>query len=166
MKTSRIILTPFLILLTIFSLTAQWGDIIQWEQEDLICKEQERGAFHLHQRGLRNAFSDQTDIFYQEMHWDIDPAQNYIKGEITYHFTSRTADLTTLHLDLSNSLQVSCLCCFKTVSGNQLLLSFQPLLSVMFFTVFRFFLQQFISQFYKINPAEIIIPCIMQNIIR
>ncbi len=107
MKTSRIILTPTLILLSIFSLSAQWGDIIQWEQEDLICKEQEKGAFHIHQRGLRNAFSDQTDIFYQSMHWDIDPAQNYIKGEITYHFKSKIPSLTELHLDLSNSLQVT-----------------------------------------------------------
>lgn len=94
-------------LLSIITMTAQWGDIIQWEQEDLICKEQERGAFHIHQRGLRNAFSDQTDIYYQAMKWEIDPAQNYIKGEITYHFKSKVTNLTELHLDLSNSLQVS-----------------------------------------------------------
>src|SRR5512139_4116182 len=88
-------------------LFAQLPPSFQWEEEDLICKEQERADFHLQPRGNRTAFADQTDIFYQSMHWEIDPAQYYIKGEITYYFSSKVANLSELHLDLSKDLQIN-----------------------------------------------------------
>jgi aminopeptidase N len=40
------------------------------------------------------------------MHWEINPAVRYIKGEITYYFKSKVSNLDEFHLDLSNELQV------------------------------------------------------------
>ncbi|HEY3385626.1 MAG TPA: hypothetical protein VGK46_03885, partial [Saprospiraceae bacterium] len=93
-------LSPFSVLL------AQLPPGFEWEQEDLICKEQEKAEFHLHTRGQRAPFADQTDIVYQSMHWEIDPAQRYIKGEIIYSFKSKVNGLTEFHLDLTNDLHV------------------------------------------------------------
>ncbi len=61
----------------------------------------------LHLKHHRNAFAYQTDIFYQEIHWEIDPDNYYIKGEITYRFKSLVPNLTALVLDLSDALQVN-----------------------------------------------------------
>jgi len=74
--------------------------------EDLICKERARAALHVDGGGYRNPASDLTDMHYQEMHWDIDPAQYFIHGTITYQFESRTDGLTELLLDLSDALTV------------------------------------------------------------
>ncbi len=126
MKTFRQVFFLQLLLFFFFPLDAQHELTIQWDQEEIICKEQERASLHIHQRGLRNVFADQTDIIYQSIKWEVDPAQKYIKGEITYHFKSRLDNLTALHLDLSNSLQVNSILrgftpLIYTHSGDQLL---------------------------------------------
>ena len=93
-------LLPFIIL------SGQDVPDFQAELEELICKEREGHDFHFEHRTDRNLHASNTDIYYQEMHWTIDPAVRYISGEITYHFKSRINNLTQLHLDLSNDLQV------------------------------------------------------------
>jgi aminopeptidase N len=113
MKTVRLVVSCLISLLFTLSLTAQINPDFQWELDDLICKEQEKASFHIHERGLRNPFSDRTDIFYQNMKWEINPAEYYIKGEITYHFKSKIDNLTELHLDLSNDLSIN-----SIVRGN------------------------------------------------
>lgn len=107
MNTNRLSILSLLILASTLRLTAQEEIHFDRDMEELICKEQERANFRIQQQDFGNAFSDQTDIYYQVMRWEIDPAINYVKGDITYYFKSKTADLTQLHLDLSNSLQVT-----------------------------------------------------------
>jgi len=107
MKTSRLLL-PFLTLaISFFSLSAQDDLQFLWNQEDIICKEQEQASKRIEPRGQRNAFADQTDMYYQSMYWEVDPNQRYIKGTITYYFKSKKANLSELYLDLSSSLQVN-----------------------------------------------------------
>lgn len=125
MKTTNILLPFIFSLLSFLSLPAQDFSDFLMEQEDIICKEQEQASHHIHPRGTRNAFAGQTDMYYQSMHWEIDPAQKYIKGVITYYFKSRIADLTELHLDLSDALDVNSIARGATpltyVHANQLL---------------------------------------------
>ena len=52
------------------------------------------------------------------MNWEIDPAQHYIIGEITYYFNSRVNDLSEMVFDLSDALQVN------SVTRNGIPLSF------------------------------------------
>lgn len=54
-----------------------------------------------------NYAAGQTDIYYQEMRWEIDPAVVYIKGEITYHFKSNVDLLSQIVLDLANTMQIN-----------------------------------------------------------
>jgi aminopeptidase N len=76
------------------------------ELGDIICKERARAAHIAGFAAYRNATADQTDIHYQAMHWTIDPAVYFIRGEITYRFASRVDGLTELVLDLSDALDV------------------------------------------------------------
>ena len=107
MKTSRHIFPFLLSIISLCSLSAQDEFNFLMDQEDIICKEQELASHHLQPRGQRNAYAGQTDMFYQSMHWEIDPAQKYVKGTITYYFKSRIANLTQLYLDLTDALQVN-----------------------------------------------------------
>ena len=107
MKTSRLYLGALILMIGTITLSAQDDQSIIWDHEDVICKEQEHAEFKIQQRGNRTAFADQTDIYYQIMKWDIDPAQYYITGEITYFFKSMVDNLTAFHLDMANELQVN-----------------------------------------------------------
>ncbi|MEP6792951.1 MAG: hypothetical protein ABJB16_01385, partial [Saprospiraceae bacterium] len=80
---------------------------VLWDQDEIICKEQERATTHFQQPSYRNQFAGLTDIHYQTMAWEIDPAVKYIKGVITYYFRSRTNNLTQFVLDMSNALVVN-----------------------------------------------------------
>jgi aminopeptidase N len=71
--------------------------------EDLVCKEQSRAEGKLDFPDHRHVTANLTDLYYQEIHWEIDPAQRYIKGEIKYHFKSELHDLTQWFLELSNA---------------------------------------------------------------
>ncbi len=121
-----IILLSFLLL--IFpSLRAQIDlSAVLWDQDEIICKEQESAMAHFQPSSYRNQFASLTDIHYQKMAWEIDPAVKYIKGVITYYFRSRTNNLTQLVLDLSNALVVNSVerngvALFYTHSPDQLL---------------------------------------------
>src|SRR4030095_7128334 len=85
------------------SLHSQTDDELR---NDLICREQSLSSEWSSMTYQRNYAADQTDMFYQEFHWDIDPAIYYIKGEITYYFKSRITDLTQLVLDLDTTMQI------------------------------------------------------------
>jgi aminopeptidase N len=73
----------------------------------LICKEKARHFSTVDESGQRNYAAGQTDIYYQEIHWEIDPAVIYIKGEITYHFKSNIDQLSQFVLDLANTMQIN-----------------------------------------------------------
>jgi len=89
------------------TLSGQVDLSVLWDQDEIICKEQERVDAHFQHSSSRNQFANQTDIHYQHMAWEIDPAVEYIKGEITYYFSSRVNNLTQLILDLSDVLHVN-----------------------------------------------------------
>ena len=85
----------------------QTGFDVQWDLDDIICKEQERAEASISNRRFNNAFAGQTDIYYEVISWSIDPAERYIAGEITYYFKSKVQDLTLLHLDLNKVMQIN-----------------------------------------------------------
>ncbi|HZV68131.1 MAG TPA: M1 family aminopeptidase [Saprospiraceae bacterium] len=95
--------------LTIFGSLFSQMDLssVIWDQDEIICKEQEKAISDFQKRSYRNQYAALTDIHYQNMSWEIDPAVKYIKGEITYYFRSRTTNLTQLVLDLSTALTVN-----------------------------------------------------------
>lgn len=100
------LLTAWVSLATLVTVPAQVGPRFGEELDDLICKEQARAALHVENGGYRNPASNLTDMHYQEMRWDIDPAVYFIHGTITYQFESRTDGLDELLLDLSDALSV------------------------------------------------------------
>ena len=101
----KIILT--LLLISFLNFANSQGDlIITWDQEDIICKETEKAGELIHFSHHRNEFAHQTDMHYQVMKWDINPANYYITGEITYYFKSLVPGLTQLILDLTDELTI------------------------------------------------------------
>jgi len=100
MKTTRFLVLP-IILLSFTNLLLSQVNFVEYDQDDLICKEQQRALAQMEMANHRNLAADQTDIYYQVMRWDIDPAVNYIKGVITYYFKSRVDQLNQFVLDLA-----------------------------------------------------------------
>lgn len=103
MKNTGLLLFPLFLLLVTPLLFSQPTFNFEYDLDELVCKEAARAESHLQISHSRNAAADQTDIFYQVMRWDMDPAVNYVKGVITYHFKSRVNNLSQLILDLANS---------------------------------------------------------------
>jgi aminopeptidase N len=90
-----------------FSMFSQ-GDLTTiWDQDDIICKESAHAESWMNLNTKRNEFAHQTDMYYQLMKWEINPADYYIKGEISYFFKSLVPDLNELVLDLSDVLQIN-----------------------------------------------------------
>ena len=118
MKQPKALFLSLILCLSASLLFAQLPPSFEWDMDELICKESERAVSKMDPQHLRTAFSDQTNIIYQEMHWEIDPADRYVKGEITYIFKSKVANLTQFHLDLSKDLQV------ESIERNSASLSF------------------------------------------
>src|SRR5574338_1684046 len=100
MKKTGFLLSSLLLLL-VANLHSQDFEF-DFDLDDLICKEQARAEFQMSLNHSRNYAADQTDIYYQVMRWDIDPAVNYIKGVITYYYKSRVNNLSQMVMDLSN----------------------------------------------------------------
>lgn len=75
--------------------------------EELVCKEGQHAERIIEFGSARNEFAHQTDIHYQIMAWDINPANYYINGEITYFYKSLVPDLNQLILDFSPQLQIN-----------------------------------------------------------
>jgi aminopeptidase N len=74
--------------------------------DDLICREQQQAFLMPALASQRNFAADQTDMYYQEFHWEVDPNVYYIKGIITYYFKSKVNALTQLVLDLDTTMQI------------------------------------------------------------
>src|SRR4029078_590604 len=74
--------------------------------DDLICREQQQATFWPEIAHQRNYAANQTDMFYQEFHWEVNPSAVYIKGVITYYFRSKVDGLTQLVLDLDTTMQI------------------------------------------------------------
>lgn len=107
MNRSRLYISLILTIGLAVSAVGQDGVHFEFDLEDIICKEQQRAVNLAALSHSRNADADKTDVFYQIMKWEIDPAQYYIKGEITYQFKSKVQGLTQFVLDLTKSLQVN-----------------------------------------------------------
>lgn len=52
------------------------------------------------------ALTDDYDVKYHRLEWQIDPSQRYIKGAVTTYFESAVGGLLAVHFDLMNALQV------------------------------------------------------------
>lgn len=55
---------------------------------------------------MRNFAAAETDVHYQDMHVEIDPAINKVAGVITYYFTSRIDQLSRFVLDYQDDLPI------------------------------------------------------------
>lgn len=55
---------------------------------------------------MRNFAAAETDVHYQEMHVEIDPAINKVSGEITFYFTSRIDQLNRFVVDYKDDLPI------------------------------------------------------------
>jgi len=51
-----------------------------------------------------NNQSDNIDVTYYKCYWLVDPAQNFISGNVQINFKSPSSSIDTLYFDLSNSL--------------------------------------------------------------
>ncbi len=89
------------------TLSAQGDVLATFDLDELICKEQARAMTQMEMNTHRNERADETDIIYQEIHWEINPAVYYIKGVISYQFKSKKDQLTQVVLDLANTHQVN-----------------------------------------------------------
>lgn len=81
-------------------------------QEDFICKdaallvESERR----HHRSLlsfrSNPLTQDYDLKYHRLEWEVDPGVHYISGEVTSYFVPKTGGFNQLHFDLQDSMIV------------------------------------------------------------
>ncbi len=81
-------------------------------QEELICKD----VTHLveserrHHRSLltfrSNPLTQDYDLKYHRLEWEVDPAVRYISGEVTSYFVPKTGGFNRLHFDLQDSMIV------------------------------------------------------------
>jgi hypothetical protein len=55
---------------------------------------------------MQNFAAAETDVHYQEMHVEIDPAINKVAGEITFYFTSRIDQLNRFIVDYQDDLPI------------------------------------------------------------
>lgn len=55
---------------------------------------------------MRNFAAAETDVYYQEMHIEIDPAFNKVEGVITFYFSSRVEQLNRFVVDYQDGLAI------------------------------------------------------------
>lgn len=93
-------------LLSPFMLFPLW---LSAQPGDASCKiaGQEAHAAAVHfSAGLRSAVPDNYDQVYQRCAWSVDPAVQYIAGNVTTHFKPRAGGLSTLGFDLALNMTV------------------------------------------------------------
>lgn len=79
------------------------------QAEDFSCKiaHQEAHAAAAHfAAGMRSAVPDNYDQVYQRCAWSVDPAVQYIAGNVTTYFKPRVGGLSTLGFDLALNMTV------------------------------------------------------------
>ena len=52
-------------------------------------------------------FTKDYDVVFHRMHWEVDPAFNYIKGEVLTHFIPTTNNFGKIHFDFADELNVN-----------------------------------------------------------
>lgn len=72
-------------------------------------------SMHITERSSYHTY----DLLYTAMHWDVDPTEHYIHGQIQYNFKVLANDITSIELDLHDSLTVD------SITSNTQLLAFQ-----------------------------------------
>lgn len=83
------------------------------QTEEWVCKDQEaitameRGAAERQLNFRSSALTDDYDIKYHRLEWNINPNNYYISGAVTTYFMPKEANFVALHFDLSNDLQVN-----------------------------------------------------------
>lgn len=75
------------------------------KMDDVIQMERERNKAKVD--FLPNAVTADYDLKYHRLHWKVDPAVKYIQGTITTYFESKSPDLSVIHFDLGDSMQVN-----------------------------------------------------------
>ncbi|HPT30644.1 MAG TPA: M1 family aminopeptidase [Prolixibacteraceae bacterium] len=76
----------------------------------------------------------ETDLIYQRMEWQVDPAVKYIRGKITSHFKAKVHSVNQLTFDLLNNLTVDSVVqnktrLFFTRSGDNVIIPLEKTLS-------------------------------------
>lgn len=83
------------------------------QTEEWVCKDQEaitameRGAAERQLNFRSSALTDDYDIKYHRLEWNINPNNYYISGTVTTYFMPKEANFVALHFDLANTLQVN-----------------------------------------------------------
>lgn len=73
---------------------------------DIAALESKSAGLRINASGLRVMASNNFDVKYYRCEWEVDPAVNHIKGNVTPHFVMSTAG-SSITLDLSSVLTVS-----------------------------------------------------------
>ena len=83
------------------------------QTDEWICKDQEaisameRAAAEKHLNFRSSALTDDYDVKYHRLEWNINPNNYYISGKVTTYFMPKEANFVALHFDLSHALQVN-----------------------------------------------------------
>ncbi len=105
----KIFALPVLFCLTIAALTAQ-NDLDPCAEESLLHHVECGKLYHLPYLQMTAATSrvpDDYDLKYHRLECSIDPAVNYIAGEVTTRFVPKTAGFSVISFDLSKALTVN-----------------------------------------------------------
>ena len=99
-------ITVFLLLLSAAAgLQAQTESFTCKDGQAVVAMEQAAAAKKLQFRS--SPFTDNYDIKYHRMEWNIDPAEYYIAGTITTYFRPVENNFATIYFDLANELQIN-----------------------------------------------------------
>ena len=101
----KTILLPLFLLGLFFTSFSQTEDFVCKDFSNLVGQEQRAREALLNFRS--SPFTDNYDIRYQRMEWEVDPSSYYIKGAITTYFAPTEAGFEELNFDLSDALQVT-----------------------------------------------------------
>lgn len=70
------------------------------------CMHTKIQAFKNKQKFVPHGLSENYDLIYQRPFWIINPAQHYIKGNVTSYFTAKENNVATLYFDLKDNMLV------------------------------------------------------------
>ena len=87
--------------------------VFSQEEFDGICKDLSaiiEAEQHHHQQILEfrtNELTQNYDLKYHRMSWEVDPAVNYIKGEVTSFFTPKEDDFQQINFDFADNMTIN-----------------------------------------------------------
>jgi len=100
----KILLSLLLLGFSLFAYS-QTEDFTCKDFSGLVAREQQAAQARLDFRS--SPFTDNYDIRYQRMEWEVDPNVYYIKGKVTTYFAPAEEGFEVLYFDLSEALDVS-----------------------------------------------------------